>query len=151
MGKSSRSFSIDDDLADRLSSRQDMNASAVVNSLLRDYLEAGRSADVALHQRREKLEREEQEVDSKISRLQTRKQQIQRELEQVNRQIEERRSAGVKQVGEVVEMYERGEFRMEQLKPDNGAIQNYAGRAQMTPERFISEVRDRIEDGGHDG
>jgi predicted nucleic acid-binding Zn-ribbon protein len=150
VGKSRRSFSLDEDLVERLSSREDMNASAVVNDLLRDYLQAGRSADVALQQRLDSLERELSDVNQDITRLESRRDTLERQIEQVEQQIRERRRDGLDEIQEVVDAIQRenaddGMFMTrEQLTPENAAIQSYASKSQMPPERFIGEVRDRL-------
>lgn len=142
--KKRRSFTIDRDVAGQLSNREEMNASAVVNELLRQYLAHGEAADAGLQMRKKEVEREIEELQTEKARIGSKIDRKERELEDIRRQIEERRESGLKHVTELAEKIQSGTFPMDNLAPDNPAVKNYAQKASMTPERFIDEVRDEL-------
>lgn len=144
MGKTSRSFSLDEDLDQRIDARSDLNPSAITNEFWREYLAAGRSPDAALVMRKERIQNQLDEVRSDLGKLKSREEQLVREREQVEslleRQDEKTRSA----VEDVVGHIDRGEFPRSNVDIENPAIQNWAAEAGMTAQRLVDELEARL-------
>lgn len=144
MGKTSRSFSLDEDLDQRIDARSDLNPSAITNEFWREYLAAGKAPDAALVMRKERIESQLEEVRADISKSQSQEERLVREREQVDslmeRQDEKSRSA----VEDVVARIERGNFPRSNVDIDNPAIQNWAADAGMTASRLVDEVEARL-------
>lgn len=138
-----KTFSLDEDVAEMLDNDENLNNSAVANSLFREYLVSGQTADVALKMRLRDLERDLENKKVEKQRIESQIENIQREIRDVEQQIQERRQQGVAEIEEFVETVRNDEFHGD-LDPDNPAIQNYARKAQMSPERFIEEVKSRL-------
>jgi septal ring factor EnvC (AmiA/AmiB activator) len=137
MGKSPRSFSIDEDLDNLLSEREDINASAVVNSFLREYVAGGRGKEAALETRIQQLDEEIAELEKDLQRKR-------RERKRLDQQLQSERSEMHEAVAEFVEMIENDEFDPRNLAADNPAVMKYAGDAGTPVERFIDEVESRL-------
>lgn len=146
VGKKRRSFSLDEDLKRQLDKRENLNASAVVNELLRQYLAQGEAQDIGLRMRQKDIEREIEDVNVEISRLESRREELKREYDEIQSQIDQRRQEGVEEIAEVVDRIEAGSWPRESLAPDNPAVQNWATKASMTPERFIREVERKLDE-----
>jgi len=144
MPKQTKSFSLDDDLAERLDNDASMNNSAVVNQLLREYLDAGETADVALKMRKRDLEDKLKAKRRKKSSIESEIERLEREIDDLQSQIEQRREDGIKEVVDFAEKIANDDF-VGELSPENPAIQNKAQKAQMSPERFIDAVNDELE------
>lgn len=137
MGKSPRSFSIDEDLDELLSNREDINASAVVNSFLREYVAGGRGKEAALETRVQQLDEEIAELEKDLERKR-------RERDRLEQQLQNERQATHEAVGEMVELIQADEFRRENLTPENEAVVLRAGEAGIPTDRFIEEVEARL-------
>lgn len=148
MGKETRSFSIDDDVDSQLDHRQDLNASAVVNEFLREYLAAGKAPDAALTMRKERLEDQLEDARAEKNRLKSRISRLERELEDVRQQINTRRNQKSQAVLDFAEKVRAGRFPRENIGPDNAAIKNAAGKAGITPDRFVDQLEAELSDGG---
>lgn len=144
MSKKRRTISIDEDIEDELSSREHLNASSIMNELLRQYLFQGESQDAALHMRKKDLEKEIEDTRREIAHLETKVERLQDEKAKVNDMLRERRREGHEEIAEFAETVAAGDFNGE-LAPDNPAIQNYAQNANMTPERFLDEVEEELQ------
>lgn len=136
MGKSPRSFSIDEDLDNLLSEREDINASAVVNNFLREYVAGGKGTEAALEARI-------QQLDEEIADLEKDLQRKRRERERLNNQIERERQSLHEAVDEVVAMVRNNNF-VADLEPDNPMLSNKASDAGVPTERLIEEVEARL-------
>lgn len=132
MARTPRSFSIDEDLDELLSERDDINASAVVNSFLREFVAGGRGKEAALEARLTQL-------DEEISDLEKQLQQKERERDRIERQLEHKRDDLYESVAEFVTLVENDEFNGD-LSPDNAAVMKYANDAGVPAERFVEEV-----------
>lgn len=132
--KEPRSFSIDEDLNEILSDRDDVNPSAAVNKFLREYLTSGRGAEAALEVRLSQLDEEIAETEKELKRLK-------REREGIEERLRESQSELDEAVEEVVEKIAAQEFPMENVEPENPAIQNWASDANVPAERFVEEVK----------
>lgn len=142
--KKRRSFSIDEDVASQLTDRENLNASGVVNELLRQYLAQGESADAGLQMRLKDLDREIDQLKTEKGRVETKIERKKREREDVRRQIEQRREKGREHIDAFVEKVLTQGFPKENLKASNPAVKNYATKASMTPEKFIELVRENL-------
>jgi len=134
MTKEPRSFSIDEDLNELLSERDDLNASGAVNSFLREYLAGGRGAEAAIEVRLSQLDEEIAELEKELTRKT-------RERERLQDRREERQTNRDEAVGEMVSRIENNNFTRENLSPENLAIQNWASEAGIEVERFVDSVK----------
>jgi len=137
VSKQPRSFSIDEDVAEVLSERDDINASGVVNQFLREFISNGRGKEAALEVRVSQL-------DEEIADLETDLERKRRERERLEEQLESRRSNLYDVLERVESMIERGDFPRENVSPDNAAIQNYANDAGVPADRFVDELEGRL-------
>lgn len=137
MSKQPRSFSIDGELAEALSERDDLNASGAVNTFLREYLSGGRGAEAAIEVRISQLDEEIAELEKDLKRKR-------RERDRLEQRIQDKREAMDDVVNNIVGKIQNDEFPPENLDPDNLAVQNWAGDAGVETERFISEVEARL-------
>jgi len=141
--KKRKTVSLDADMVEALS--DDSNASATVNTLLREYYAAGRSTEAALNARiqeketeLERAKREKATVDAKIAKLE-------REIEQLRDRMHSFTQQEQENIDKVVELVRDGKFTGE-LSKDEMLIQERANMAGMDVERFLSEVRDRVDE-----
>jgi len=142
--KKPRSFSIDEDVAEILTDRDDVNASAAVNKFLREFLTSGRGAEAALEVRLSQLDEEISETEKQLERLK-------RERDRIEDRLRQNQSELTEQVNEVVNMVENGGFPVENIDPENPAIQNWASDAGVPAERFVDEIESKVmTDGGTD-
>jgi septal ring factor EnvC (AmiA/AmiB activator) len=137
MGKSPRSFSIDDDLDRLLSDREDINASAVVNNFLREYIAGGKGTEAALETRI-------QQLDEEIADLETDLTQKRRERDRLESQLERERESLHDAVADLVAMIEADNFPRENLTSENIAVVDRASEAGVPVDRFIDEVEARL-------
>ena len=144
MPKKPRSFSIDENVAEILTDRDDVNASAAVNKFLREFLTSGRGAEAALEVRLSQLDEEISETEKQLERLK-------RERDRIEDRLRQNQSELTEQVNEVVNMVENGGFPVENIDPENPAIQNWASDAGVPAERFVDEIESKVmTDGGTD-
>lgn len=137
--KDRRSISIDSELNDRLNNT-DLNASAVINRFLREYFVGGDTASVATKLRLQDIEREIDSTQDEINRLQNRLQRLRQEREKIEKQMEREREE-TKQVVEEA----RDVIGSNMDNPDNPAVQNWADKANMTPEEFVEVLKNGSE------
>lgn len=141
--KKRKTVSLDADMVEALS--DDSNASATVNTLLREYYAAGRSTEAALNARiqeketeLERAKREKATVEAKIGKLE-------REIEQLRDRMHSFTEEEQQNINKVVSLVREGDFTGE-LTEDNLLVNQRANMAGMDVERFLSEVRDRLDD-----
>lgn len=145
MGKRpSVSVRIDEETKDRLDSRDDLNLSGLMRGMLEDYLRVGDSVEVALEKRRQEKEEELKELEIRKTELENQIAQTERELDDIQSKIDERRNSVPEEVVEFAEKIKSGQFRHEQLDPDNPALQNWSQKAGLSPNQFIRKVEDRL-------
>lgn len=137
MGKKPRSFSIDEDIAEVLSNREDLNPSGMVNEFLREFVSNGRGEEAALEVRISQLDEDIHDLEKQLERKR-------RERDRIESQLESRRS-NLYEVAEQVEaMIDAGDFPRANVDPDNAAIQNYANDAGVPAEEFVEELEGRL-------
>jgi len=144
MSKKRKTFSLDRDIHSQLTDREQLNASAVVNELLRQYLVQGNGQDVGLRMRLKDIDREIEQKQSEIGRIEAQIDRLQQEREDIQAQIQQRREEGIEEVQEFAEKIQDGMFDTENLTEDNPAVENFATKAGLTPERFIEKVQRRL-------
>lgn len=148
MPKQPRSFSIDEDLNDLLSERDDINASAVVNKFLREYVAGGRGKEAALEVRLNDL-------DDEIADLEKQLQQKRRERDRIESQLESRRGELHEQLAEAEDIVQDSPQFWDgnpngvgsatpDIDPENAMIQKYAAEAGVPAERFADELEARL-------
>lgn len=130
MPKTSRSFSIDEDLDELLSNRDDINPSGAVNTFLHELVASGQGTEAALAVRREQIERQLDEARGEVRRLEN-------ELERVEASLEDKRENR----REVFEAFENLHING-QLAPANPAVQRHAERLGMSPEVFLAKYQE---------
>jgi len=137
VSKTPRSFTIDEDIAEALSERDDINASGVVNDFLREFVSGGKSTEAALEVRLNQLDEEIADVEQELTRLR-------RERERVETRLDERRSALAEELDEFEAMIDRGEFAPSNIDASNPAIQKAAQRAEVEAHKFATELEGRL-------
>jgi len=137
MGKSPRSFSIDDDIDELLSNREDINASAVVNNFLREYVAGGRGKEAALETRIQQLDEEIAELEKDLERSR-------RERNRLEQQLQSERQSTHEAVADMVEIITNDEFPRENLTVENEAVVLRASEAGIPTETFIEKVEARL-------
>lgn len=137
MPKTPRSFSIDEDVDELLSDRDDINASGLVNQFLRDYIAGGKGKEAALELRLDAL-------DEEISELEQELRQKERERDRIESQLDDLRSTTNEAVSEFVGMIANDEFDPANLTEDNIAVQNYASDAGLPADVFVEKVEARL-------
>lgn len=137
VSKQPRSFSIDEDLNEVLSERDDINASAAVNTFLREYVAAGKGDEAALAVRLEQL-------DDEIADLEAELKQLERERERIQTRLESKRSKLDDQLDHVLGKIRNDEFPRDNINPDNPAIQKWASEAGVETGRFVNELEGRL-------
>jgi len=142
MGKKRKTFSLDEDVQQELSNRDHLNASSLANEFFRQYLFQGESQDAALHMRKNDLDRKIENTRQEIGHLESKLERLQDEKEEVKDMIRQRRRNGHEQIVEFAQsVRESPNF---DLTVDNPAVQKQAQEANMTPERFIDEVEEKL-------
>lgn len=139
--KKRRTFTIDDDLHRELGDREELNASAVVNKLLREYMAAGKAPEAALEMRLNEIDTEIQSKRQKAARIETRIEQLERQRSEIEDQIRERRRNTTRGVLDLVELIEAGRFDPSNLTVKNEAVKTRAEKTGMTPTRYVEAVK----------
>lgn len=129
MGKTPRSFSIDESIDELLGQRDDLNPSGAVNTFLQEYVAEGQSTEAALAVREKQLEDALDEAKGEVR-------QIENELERVRASLDEKRDNR----RDVFESFES--LTGTPLEPSNPAVQNHAEKLGMAPETFVKKYRE---------
>jgi len=125
--KEVKSFTLDPENKRALD--QTDNASAVVNDLVTQWRQGGKNRDtVALELRKRQKERQIEEAQDKLERLQTEDEEIERLLIEFecdeDAKLEEARNA----------------LANTPKDPNNGAVENWAQKLGVTPEQLIDSL-----------
>lgn len=138
------SVRVDEATKRQLDTEEHVNTSALIRDLLNAYLLRGDAVEVGL-ERRIEAERK------KLERLRLQKGQIDTDIEAQEHEIESleqvlsnRRKSTPEEVIEFSEGVNSGRFTRSQLDAENAALKNWASKAGLPPERFISEVENRL-------
>lgn len=137
MGKTPRSFSIDESLDEAIRRQNDLNASSAVNQFLAEYIREGSGEEAALKVRLE-------QVDDEIAQKTRELEQLERERDRIETRLESRQSKIDEQLDEVEELVRNGEFPRGNISVDNVMIQERAAKAGVDAERFVDRLEARL-------
>ena len=91
------------------------------------------------------------QLDEEISETEKQLERLKRERDRIGDRLRQNKSELTEQVNEVVNMVENGGFPVENIDPENPAIQNWASDAGVPAERFVDEIESKVmTDGGSD-
>ena len=134
MSKERRAVSLDPEV-DAFLAREEVNASGLVNDLVRRHMNGDTGTDALRELRREQLKSEiesyEKQAEQKREELET--------LNKVESEAEQEQAAKLQDAIERCEGLPRD--------PDNPGIKTQAAKVGMDPEEFVDELPDR-DDGG---
>lgn len=129
MTKRRRSVSLEPDVHDYLS-REEVNASALVNELVRRHMEGGMEDTAVLRLRKE-------QVKSEVDHLKARTENKMDELEQLENKLESCENQQQEELEEVREILEEVPH-----DPTNPAVKAKADNLDMTPEELLDALDD---------
>lgn len=129
MSKQRRTVSLDPDVDEYLDA-EGVNASQLVNRLVRNYHSADGDELAMLRLR-------EQQLKSEVEELESRLQSKRNELETVQEKIGEQRNATAGIVREAID-----HLPEHVREPDNPAVENWASKAGMSPEELLERIED---------
>jgi len=127
MSKQRRSVSLEPEVHEYLS-RDEVNASALVNDLVRRHMN-GAAEDAAI------IEMRKQQVESEVEHLRTRTESKISELEQLEAKLENHTSQRQAELDDALE-----KLQSVPADPSNAAIRTHADKLDMTPEQLIEKV-----------
>lgn len=127
MSKERRTVSLDPEVEEYLS-QEGVNASELVNNLVETHVSAGGNEKAMLELR-------EQQLESEVAELESRTETKQEELAQVRDRLSEFRDKREDVIQEA-----RNTLEDIPLEPDNPAVQNWAGKAEMPVDEFIAAL-----------
>lgn len=133
-GKTSRSFSIPEDLDNLMKERDDVNWSGVVTHFLEEYAASGQGTEAALAVRLEQVESELADARQEVERLE-------RERERIEAALQEKRESR----RDVFESFASLDIGAE-LTPSNPAVRRHAEKVGMAPETFLAQYREWCEE-----
>jgi len=145
--KRRRSVSVDEEVDEIL--KNNPNASALVNSLVKEYEFVGSSRKAALQKKIADKEAELQNTRTKKARLESKIDRLEREIgdlrDRVHGLSDDERQV-VKELVEMCEPDEKGRRTItdDQLTAENEAITLRASKVGMDADRLIEEVRSRL-------
>lgn len=134
MSKERRTVSLEPE-QDEYLSRPEVNASALVNELVRQHRDGGVSDGAVLRMR-------EEQVESEVDHLQTRAEKKREELEAIRERRKEKAQTRDVELAEAFDAFHDID-KAGRLTPSNPAVQNHATKLGMTPEDLINEYRER--------
>lgn len=131
MGKKPRSFTVDEEIAEELSARSDLNASGIVNEFLREYLDT--SADNQAEAMVRQIKREIREIDSDIEDLEAKRS---KKIEQLQEWKERRDDIHNEQKEKALE-------KVRNCPPDKdiASVQVAAEMLGKTPEEMVEYMK----------
>lgn len=130
MSKERRTVSLETEVDEYLGS-EGVNASELVNSLVKNHVSSGGDKRGMLELRAEQLR---SDIDELEGRLETKRE----ELDRVETHLDEYRTERDEVLDEAVDTLQTVAW-----DADNPAIQNWAEKADMTPEELIEELERR--------
>jgi len=145
--KRRRSVSVDEEVDEIL--KNNPNASALVNSLVKEYEFVGSSRKAALKKKIADKEAELQNTRTKKARLESKIDRLEREIDDLRDRVHGLSDDERQVVKELVEMCEPDEkgrrtITDDQLHAENEAITLRASKVGMDAERLVEEVRSRL-------
>lgn len=145
--KRRRSVSVDEEVDEIL--KDNPNASALVNSLVKEYEFVGSSRKAALQKKIADKESELQTTRSKKARLESKIDRLEREITDLRDRMHGLSDEERKAVRELVELCTpdedgRRQVSDEQLHAENQAVTLRASNVGMEADRLVDEVRSRL-------
>ena len=145
--KRRRSVSVDEEVDEIL--KDNPNASALVNSLVKEYEFVGSSRKAALQKKIADKESELQTTRSKKARLESKIDRLEREITDLRDRVHGLSDEERKVVRELVELCSpdqggRHSLSVEQLHAENQAVVHRASEVGMEADRLVEEVRSRL-------
>lgn len=132
------------DVKQQLDTEENVNTSAVVRQMLKTYLLRNDAVEVGLDRRIEQKCKEKERLQRQKQSIETDIEAVEQQIEALEEQLSERRQSTPEEVEEFAEKVESGMLDYGQLEPDNPAVTNWAGKAGLPPERFVTEVKSRL-------
>lgn len=129
--KTSRSFSIPEDLNELMQDREDINWSGVVTTFLQEFAASGKGTEAAIAVRLEQVESDLADARQEVERLE-------RERERLEASLEEKRQGR----RDVFESFESLDMVEDRLSPSNPAVKRHAEKLGMHPETFLAKYED---------
>jgi len=133
VSKKPRSFTIDEDIAEELSKREDINASAVVNNYLREFLDATDATEDEVIVR--EIDRQIDDIDEEIQDKESKRGRLERRKERILERDDEDYGEEEQQLLEKLRQVPRD--------PEHPLVQEVAEKLDMDPSDAIQEAYDR--------
>ncbi len=132
MSKKPKSFTVDEDIHEELSERADLNASAIVNNYLREFLDATdrTESEVIISE----INRQIEEVDNDIQELKKKRERLVNRRERVRSRDKEQRESDIQEILDKAANVP--------AEPDHPFIVENAESVDMTPEELAREIAD---------
>ena len=138
------SVRVDED-TDRQLDRAEINTSGLVRSLLENYFRTTDTVEAALEKQLADLQEELNSLEIEKTQLEQQIQKKEREIDQVEHRLKQRRENVPEEVRDFADKIKSGSFRMENLEPDNAAVENFAHKAGIpNTEVFIQKVKQQL-------
>lgn len=131
MSKERRTVSLDQEVEEYLA-RESVNASSLINQLVRNHMSTGGNRKAMLELRRE-------QIQSELSELESRKESKAGELEKVETELSEITSERETVFDEAADVLSE-----EDLELENRKVDYWADQAGVSVDELKQEVRDRI-------
>ncbi|MFB1066471.1 hypothetical protein [Natrinema sp. H-ect4] len=131
MSKDRKTFSLDPDVADYLDDPS-INASGLVNRLLREYFEGGGSQGMMVELRKQQLRHEKQSLEQQ-------QEVIDEELERLDEQEEKASTEYETALTPLLDTLEKGGH----VWPDHQLVKEVARDYAVEPDRVIGDLRER--------
>jgi len=131
MAKTRKNVSIDSELAEIVDQRDEFNLSGFVNRCLETHFAADSASEpeqAVMQAELEEIERELEDIQTEEDKLRQRKREIEEKIEEQ----QDREPELLKQA--------RSKLQGTPKDPENPAIQNWAGKLGMKPEKLIKEL-----------
>lgn len=143
--KKRRTITLDERI-DRELQSEDVNASGLINRLLDEYYSSGLAEEAALRVKLNDLQQERQKYQSKRELADSQIQKIEDEVDLIKDELNNLDQQEVEQVETVVNLVlaDQSGIDQDQLSTDNELVKHRAGKAGMTPDRFVREVNERV-------
>jgi len=131
MAKTRKNVSIDSELAEIVDQRDEFNLSGFVNRCLETHF----AADSASEPEQAVMRAELEEIERELSDIQTEKEKLRQRKREIEEQLEEQQEKEPELLKQA-----RSKLKGTPKKPENPAIQNWAGKLGMKPEQLINEL-----------
>lgn len=128
-GKEVKSFTVDEDIAEELSERGEINASQVVNNYLRQFLDAtDRTESEAIIA---EINRQISDIDDEIDKLEDKRENLVNRRERIQEQDTEQKQEAIEALSNIPDR---------ELSADNPAVDNWADKIGISNEKLVQIV-----------